>query len=94
VFSRVFFWLALSVVFFHDGHYWMIPEAHQSNQIRLYRATFFPTQWEFVKPLLTSTDVDTSGDVAPGTANPGYSAPLPIHCPAPPDMGEPPPPKT
>lgn len=77
------FHLSYPFVFFHDGYYWMIPEAHQSNQIRLYRATFFPTQWEFVKPLLTSTDVDTSGNVAPGTPNPGYL--LPSHtllCPA------------
>jgi hypothetical protein len=24
----------LLAVFFHDGYYWMIPEAHQSDQIR------------------------------------------------------------
>jgi hypothetical protein len=84
---RVFLVGLLIAVFFHDGYYWMIPEAHQSNQIRLYRATFFPTQWEFVKPLLTSTDVDTSGDVAPGTPNPGYplnTLPRPRHGRAPP----------
>lgn len=28
-------------VFFHDGYYWMIPEAHQSNQIR-YISTAVP----------------------------------------------------
>jgi hypothetical protein len=45
---------------------------HHASRFRLYRATFFPTHWEFVKPLLTSTDVDTSGEVAPGTSTPGY----------------------
>lgn len=73
----------------------MIPEAHQSNQIRfveqisividcdrsldwtsctfrLYRSDFFPTQWRFMKSLLSSTDVDEAGEVAPGTSRPGY----------------------
>lgn len=29
-------------VFFHDGYYWMIPEAHQSNQIRCRSYTHVP----------------------------------------------------
>jgi len=42
---------------------------------RLYRATLFPTQWQFVKALLSSADVDESGEVSPGTATPGFLLP-------------------
>ncbi len=36
-----------------DGeHIYMVPESKQAHRVGLYRATHFPTQWEFVAPLI------------------------------------------
>jgi hypothetical protein len=47
------FTLSYPYVFKWDGQYYMLPESHQANQVRLYRATDFPNGWDFVGPLVT-----------------------------------------
>ena len=55
------FHLSYPNVFEHDGHFYMIPESGWNKDIRLYRATNFPFEWEFVKPLVQGSNyVDTS----------------------------------
>lgn len=55
------FHLSYPYVFKWDGDYYMIPESCAANAVRLYRATHFPTQWQFVKNLLDHGDyVDSS----------------------------------
>jgi len=46
------FHLSYPFVFHHRGEYFMIPETNEAHSIRLYRATFFPHRWEFVKTLI------------------------------------------
>jgi len=50
-------------VFAWQGEYYMIPEAHTENSVRLYRATDFPLEWTFEKELL-SGDSFISASVA------------------------------
>lgn len=38
--------LSYPVVFRHDGAFWMLPEAHRSGTLSLYRAAHFPDRWE------------------------------------------------
>ena len=38
--------LSYPIVFEAEGDTWMLPEAHRSGQLILYRATEFPTRWE------------------------------------------------
>lgn len=38
--------LSYPFVFEAEGSTWMLPEAHRSGRLTLYRATKFPTQWE------------------------------------------------
>lgn len=53
--------LSYPYVFQSGSDYYMIPESGAANEIRLYRATNFPTAWEFVKTLLTGSNfVDSS----------------------------------
>jgi hypothetical protein len=47
------FTLSYPYVFKWDGHYYMLPETHQANAVRLYRATEFPYRWSFVGSLVT-----------------------------------------
>lgn len=47
-------------VFGWRDEYYMIPEAVQSNSVRLYRATRFPTEWAFVTTLLEGVYADPS----------------------------------
>lgn len=55
------FHLSYPYVFKWENEYYLIPESHQNNSIRLYKATNFPTQWSFVKTLLDGSDyVDSS----------------------------------
>jgi hypothetical protein len=55
------FHLSYPYVFQWNGDYYMIPETHQANSVRLYKAVNFPTQWVFVKTLLDGYDyVDSS----------------------------------
>ncbi len=46
------FHLSYPYVFHKDGEYYMIPEAHQSKSVRLYRAVDFPLHWSFAATLL------------------------------------------
>jgi hypothetical protein len=40
--------LSYPIVFEADGRIWMLPEAHQSGRLTLYRARAFPQHWEAV----------------------------------------------
>nr|WP_246275467.1 hypothetical protein [Brasilonema bromeliae] len=42
------FHLSYPYVFEWMNEYYMIPETHQANSIRLYKASKFPTEWSFV----------------------------------------------
>lgn len=50
------FHLSYPHVFKWDNEYYMIPEAHQTSSVRLYKAINFPTKWAFVKTLFSGTD--------------------------------------
>jgi hypothetical protein len=45
--------LSYPYVFDSGGDYYMIPETHQANEVRLYKARRFPDEWECVAVLLT-----------------------------------------
>ena len=45
--------LAYPYVFKWQNEYYMIPEAHTENFVRLYKATAFPDKWQFQQNLLT-----------------------------------------
>lgn len=44
----------------HDGQVYMLPEAHRSGKLTLYRAVNFPTRWEAVATLLDMPAIDAS----------------------------------
>jgi hypothetical protein len=46
------FHLSYPYVFEHDGEIYMIPECAKSNAVRLYRATAFPSRWEYETSLI------------------------------------------
>ena len=46
------FHLSYPYVFAAQGECFMVPETHQTNSVRLYRAADFPTKWVFVTTLL------------------------------------------
>lgn len=55
------FHLSYPYVFSYLNEYYMIPESHEANSIRLYKATKFPQEWNFIGNLLTgSLFLDTS----------------------------------
>jgi hypothetical protein len=54
------FHLSYPYVFGVGGEYFMIPESHEENAIKLYRAVSFPTNWEPVKIILEGAWVDSS----------------------------------
>lgn len=54
------FHLSYPYVFKWKNEYYMIPESHRANSIRLYKAADFPTQWSFVRTLLYGSYVDPS----------------------------------
>jgi hypothetical protein len=47
------FHLSYPYVFENEGEMYMIPECAKSKSIRLYRATAFPSRWQFVCTLVT-----------------------------------------
>jgi hypothetical protein len=47
------FHLSYPYVFEYDSQYYMVPESHRANSVRLYRAVHFPTRWSYVGDLLT-----------------------------------------
>jgi hypothetical protein len=54
------FTLSYPYVFKWQGDYYMIPEAHQSHTVRLYKAVEFPTRWSFAGTLVEGTYSDSS----------------------------------
>jgi hypothetical protein len=54
------FHLSYPYVFAADGEYFMIPESHEANAIKLYRAVSFPTNWEPENTILEGAWVDSS----------------------------------
>lgn len=55
------FHLSYPYVFSWEGNYYLIPESFEADSIRLYKATDFPYQWEFVATLVNDmTLVDPS----------------------------------
>lgn len=46
------FHISFPYVFKHDGSYFMCPETLAAGQVRLYRATTFPLQWELASILI------------------------------------------
>lgn len=47
------FHLSYPFVFAADGAFWLVPESYVTGQVRLYRATGFPTTWRYETSLLT-----------------------------------------
>jgi hypothetical protein len=47
------FMLSYPYVFTWDNQYYMLPETHEANAVRLYRANPFPDTWDFVGSLVT-----------------------------------------
>lgn len=54
------FHLSYPYVFEWEGEYYMIPETLQANQIRLYKALRFPTEWRHVADLVEGQFADPS----------------------------------
>jgi len=55
------FHLSYPFVFKHNNSYYMIPESHKSNSIRLYKSVKFPEKWVFQQDLIEDIDaVDTN----------------------------------
>jgi hypothetical protein len=54
------FHLSYPYVFAAEGEYFMIPESHEANAIKLYRAVSFPTNWKPVKTILEGAWADSS----------------------------------
>ena len=54
------FHLSYPCVFEWEREFYMIPETHQANAARLYRAACFPTDWRYVKTLVTGPCSDSS----------------------------------
>lgn len=52
--------LSYPYVFKSENQYYMIPDCHGADAIRLYQATNFPDQWSFVRVLLKGSYVDPS----------------------------------
>lgn len=49
------FHLSYPYVFKWDGDYYLIPESFEADSVRLYKATDFPYEWEFVTTLVDDT---------------------------------------
>ncbi len=48
------FHLSYPYLFFHQSDIYMLPECSESNEIRLYKATTFPGEWEYATTLIKS----------------------------------------
>jgi hypothetical protein len=48
------FHLSFPFIFVEDGDYYMIPESHQSNDIRLYKCKSFPLEWKLENILISN----------------------------------------
>lgn len=47
------FHLSYPNVFQWKGDYYLVPESVAVNSVRLYKATHFPDDWQFIKPIIT-----------------------------------------
>lgn len=54
------FHLSYPFVFESNGDFYMIPESRHANEVRLYRATRFPTHWTHVTTLLKEPYADST----------------------------------
>lgn len=54
------FHLSYPLVFRHDSQWYMIPETHRDNAVRLYRGDPFPTNWTPVADLLEGAYFDVT----------------------------------
>lgn len=54
------FHLSYPYVFKWQNEHYMIPETHEADSIRLYKAVNFPTQWSFIRTLLYGNYIDPS----------------------------------
>jgi hypothetical protein len=54
------FHLSYPQVLEHNGEIYMIPESSAAGNVRLYRATNFPTEWTFEKTLVSKPLVDAT----------------------------------
>jgi hypothetical protein len=55
------FHLSYPYVFKWDGDYYLIPESFEANSIRLYKASEFPYNWEYVATIIEGKDfIDNS----------------------------------
>jgi hypothetical protein len=54
------FHLSYPYVFEWEGEWYMVPESAEAGAVRLYRATDFPGDWQYVGPLLTGCYYDAS----------------------------------
>ncbi|HEV3317488.1 MAG TPA: hypothetical protein VG488_10980 [Candidatus Angelobacter sp.] len=54
------FHLSYPHVFHLDGNFYMIPESHEADSLRLYRADEFPAKWSLVSTLLKGPWIDSS----------------------------------
>lgn len=54
------FHMSYPYVFEWQGDYYLVPETHEANAIRLYKAVNFPTQWSFIGNMLIGAYRDPS----------------------------------
>lgn len=54
------FHLSYPYIVYKDGEYYMTPETHQANSIRLYRADRFPDKWSFAGRIVDGAWADPS----------------------------------
>ena len=52
--------LSFPFIFTYKNEKFMCPETHEKNEIRLYKATNFPTEWEFYMTLMTDVSAADS----------------------------------
>ena len=51
------FHLSYPSVFEYDGEFYMVPESEAADSVRLYRATAFPSEWEYERTLIVGADL-------------------------------------
>lgn len=54
------FHLSFPYVFKEKGNYYMVPESKEAGEIRLYRATSFPSDWRFERTLVKGAYSDST----------------------------------
>ena len=51
------FHLSYPSVFEYEGEFYMVPESEAAGSVRLYRATAFPSKWEYDRTLISGSDL-------------------------------------